>query len=253
MIQEGTRVLLVDAGGKKVQFVAADKMIEVGGLGVVDGSRVCSSSFGDTIQVGGREFLLLKPSVRDIIGIIQRRAQIIIPKDSFQIPLHLDLGCGSTVIEGGVGSGALAVVLLKAVGPSGKVYSFDTRNDHADLAKKNVAMAENSACWELRIEDICTADLPKDVDAAVLDIPNPWDALDNISAAVRIGGHVCCYVPNANQLNDCVRKMRDAGLGEVTSFETLQREMIVHDGGVRPSFEMLGHTGYLAFGRKMKK
>jgi tRNA (adenine57-N1/adenine58-N1)-methyltransferase len=253
MIEEGTRVLLVDAGGRKAQLVAAKRMIEVGGLGVVDGGRVCSSSFGDMIQVGGREFLLLRPSIRDIVGMIERRAQIMIPKDSFQIPLNLDLGCGSVVVEGGVGSGALAVVLLKAVGPSGKVYSYETRKDHADLAKKNVATAENSACWELRLEDICTAELPKGVDAVVLDIPNPWDAVENISKAIKIGGHVCCYVPNANQLSDCVRKMRESGLGEVVSFETLQREMIIHEGGVRPSFEMLGHTGYLAFGRKMKE
>jgi len=62
---------------------------------------------------------------------------------------------------------------------------------------------------------------------------------------------MCCYLPNANQLEHLVNAMRDSGLAEVYSFETIQREMVVHEGGVRPSFEMLGHTGYLAFGRKM--
>jgi tRNA (adenine57-N1/adenine58-N1)-methyltransferase len=69
--------------------------------------------------------------------------------------------------------------------------------------------------------------------------------------ALRIGGHLCVYVPNANQLDLAMRKMRECRLSETISFETIHRDMVVHEGGVRPSFEMLGHTGYLAFGRKL--
>jgi tRNA (adenine57-N1/adenine58-N1)-methyltransferase len=252
MIPEGTRLLLVDQNGKKFVVKAAKHMIEVGGLGVVSGEALCNSSFGDSLVIGGRQFIILKPSVKDLLGIIERRAQVIIPKDSFMIPFYLDIGHGSRVIEGGVGSGALTVVLLKAVGPSGKVYSFETRKDFADIAKRNVALSEDESAWELKIDDICTAKLEQGVDAAVVDIPNPWDAVENIMKALRAGGHICCYVPNANQLEQAVRKMRDVGLAETIAFETLQREMVVHEGGVRPSFDMLGHTGYLAFGRKMR-
>ncbi len=252
MIPEGTRVLLVDQSGKKFVVKVARRMVEVGGLGVVNGNALCESSFGDIMVIGGRQFTILKPSVKDLLGIIERRAQVIIPKDGFMIPLHLDIGHGSRVIEGGVGSGALTVVLLKAVGPTGKVYSYETRRDFAEIARRNVALSENEAAWELKIDDICTAKLEQGVDAAVIDIPNPWDAIENIVKAVRIGGHICCYVPNANQLEQAVRKMRDVGLAETMAFETLQREMVVHEGGVRPSFDMLGHTGYLAFGRKMR-
>jgi tRNA (adenine57-N1/adenine58-N1)-methyltransferase len=182
---------------------------------------------------------------------IERRAQVIIPKDSFVIPLHLDLGCGSKVIEGGLGSGALTLVLLKAVAPEGKVYSYETREDFALLAKRNISLSDDVPCWELRLADICTAKLESGVDAVMLDIPNPWDAVDNAVSALRPGGHLGCYVPNANQLESAVKKMRAAGLSEVVAFETIQREMVVHEGGVRPSFDMLGHTGYLAFGRKL--
>jgi len=244
--------LLVDQSGKKFVVKVACRMVEVGGLGVVNGNALCESSFGDTMVIGGRQFTILKPSVKDLLGIIERRAQVIIPKDGFMIPFYLDIGHGSKVIEGGVGSGALTVVLLKAVGPTGKVYSYETRKDFADIARRNVALSDNEAAWELKIDDICTAKLETGVDAAVLDIPNPWDAIENIVNAIGIGGHICCYVPNANQLEQAVRKMRDIGLAETIAFETLQREMVVHEGGVRPSFDMLGHTGYLAFGRKMR-
>jgi len=251
MIAEGTGVLLVDATGRKFLVKAARGMIEVAGLGVVSGDVICDSSFGSRMKVGGRELILARPSAKDILGMIERRAQVIIPKDSFVIPLHLDLGCGSRVIEGGLGSGALTLVLLKTVAPTGRVYSYETREDFASLAKRNIAMSENASCWELRLADICTAKLEEGVDAVMMDIPNPWDAVDNAVSALRHGGHFGCYVPNANQLEDAVRKMRAAHLSEVVAFETIQREMIVHDGGVRPSFDMLGHTGYLAFGRKL--
>lgn len=252
MISEGTRILLIDQGGKKFLLTAAKSMIEVGGLGVIDGTALCGASIGDSITVGGRSLTVLKPSIRDLIGMIERKAQIMIPKDSFLIPLYLDISCGSRVIEGGVGSGALTLVLLKAVAPNGKVISYETRDDHATLAKRNISLSEHQSCWELRMDNICSAIIEGNVDAAIIDIPNPWDAVDNVTRALRIGGYLCCYVPNVNQLENAVRKMRACGLTEVVSFETLQREMIVHEGGVRPSFDMLGHTGYLVIGRRLR-
>ncbi len=253
MIPEGTRVLLVNSAMRRYAVRVQRQMIEVQGLGVVDGSALCEADFGDAVRVGGKEFVVLRPSVGDLIKMIERRAQVMVPKDSFQMPSLLDIGCGSRVIEGGVGSGALTLVLLHAVGPAGKVVSYENRKDHAALAKRNIALSEHEHCWELRMEDVCTAALEGGADAAVLDIPNPWDALKNVISALRPGGHICCYVPNANQIEAAVNSMRQLGLAEVFAFETIQREMVVHEGGVRPSFDMLGHTGYMAVGRKLRK
>ena len=245
--------MLVDGDGRKSFLRASRSMLEVGRIGVVDGRAICDASFGDVLVVGGSEFTILKPSILDVIGSVQRKAQIMSPKDSFLVPMYLDLESGSRVIEAGAGSGALTVVLLKAVAPSGKVYSYDNREDHAKQARKNVEMSGHSACWDFKIGDICTAKLERDVDAVVLDIPNPWDAVDNVRGAIRAGGHLCCYVPNANQLDRTVRAMREADFREVYAFETIQREMVIHDGGVRPSFDTLGHTGYMAFARAFRK
>lgn len=242
---------MVDEEGRKYLVVAKRGMVEARKLGVLDGNMLCESSFGDRMEVGGRRFVILRPSLRDLLSMIERKAQIIIPKDSFMIPMHLDISCGSRVVEAGVGSGALTLVLLRSVAPEGKVSSYELRNDHAEVSRRNVEMSGLERCWDLKVGDVRTEELPKDVDAVVLDMPNPWDALDNAVRALRAGGHLCCYVPNANQLEQVVNVMRASGLSEVYSFETIQREMVVHEGGVRPSFETLGHTGYLAFGRKM--
>lgn len=252
MTEDLTRVIIVDESGRKYPVRLEKKMLDVRGLGVIDGTALCETGFGKEFRIGNKTLVMLRPSLKDNLGTIERKAQIITSKDSFIIPLHLDIGCGSRVVEAGVGSAGLTLVLLKAVGPQGKVYSYETREDFAATARRNVATCENASSWELRIGDVCVADLPREVDAAILDMPNPWDALANVASALRIGGHIGVYVPNANQLETAVRKMRELGLAEVGAFETIQREMVVHEGGVRPSFETLGHTGYLAFGRRVR-
>ncbi|HIH01386.1 TPA: tRNA (adenine-N1)-methyltransferase [Thermoplasmata archaeon] len=252
LIPDGSRILLVDEKGTKHFVVAERRMIEVRGLGAVDGTALCMSDLGDRISIAGRHFDVVKPSIADLLASLERKAQTISAKDSFQIPMYMDLGCGSRVAEAGAGSGALTLVLLKAVAPEGAVYTYEVREDHAKVAERNVRRSEHAPCWHLRIGDVCAGIQEKDLDGVVLDIPNPWDAMGAASSALRAGGHVCCYVPNANQLEEAVKKMRALGLREVFAFETLHREMTVHERGVRPSSDMIGHTGYLAFGRKIR-
>ena len=252
MIEVGSRVLLVDDRGGKHMLKAERGMQEVRRLGAVDGTAICEAGYGGAVVIAGRRFMVLRPSLQDILSTLERKAQIISPKDGFQIPMRLDIGCGSRVIEGGVGSGALTIVLLRAVAPEGRVFSYDVRDDHFSTARRNVAMAGLESCWECRNGDVRECGLEKGVDAAVLDIPDPWEAVANVISALRTGGYLCCYVPNTNQVERTVRAMEDRGMSEVFAFETIQREMVVHSGGVRPSFENLGHTGYLIFARKIE-
>lgn len=251
MVPEGTGLVLVDRSGRKFFLRAVRQMIEVKGLGVVDGRSLCDLSPGDTIRIGDSEFVVTRPSIRELVAMVERRTQVMHPKDSFQIPLLLDIGAGSKVLEAGAGSGSLVLVLLRSVAPSGLVVSYEVREDHAAVARRNVSMSDHSDLWEIRVGDICSSELERGFDAAVLDIPNPWDAIDNVVGALRQGAHLLCYVPNANQLETTVKKMREVGLAEVVAFETIQREMVVHEGGVRPSFDSLGHTGYIALGRRI--
>jgi tRNA (adenine57-N1/adenine58-N1)-methyltransferase len=251
MIDEGTTILLVAESGGRHLLQTRRGMIDVKGLGVVDGSAVCDRMFGDSVAIAGRRFKIVRPSISDLLASIDRKAQIISPKDSFPMPMYLDIGCGSRVIEAGAGSGAMTLVLLKAVAPNGMVYTYETREDHASVARRNVARSGLSSCWHLAIGDVCSDVRETDVDAAVLDIPEPWDALATIFGALRPGGHACCYVPNVNQLERTANAMRELGFADLLCLEILQREMNVHKRGVRPSSEMMGHTGYLTFGRKL--
>jgi tRNA (adenine57-N1/adenine58-N1)-methyltransferase len=251
MIPEGSGLILVDGAGRKFFLRVARQMIEVKGLGVIDGRGLCDGSIGDTVRIGDSRLIVLRPSLRDLVALVERRTQVMLPKDSFQVPLLLDIGAGSNVLEAGAGSGALSLVLLHAVAPSGRVVSYELREDHAAAARRNVAMSDHADLWEIRVGDLCSSDVGGPFDAAVLDLPNPWDVLETVFKALRPGAHLLCYVPNVNQLEAAVRKMRDLGMGEVVAFETIQREMVVHEGGVRPSFDSIGHTGYIALARRI--
>jgi tRNA (adenine57-N1/adenine58-N1)-methyltransferase len=249
MFREGELVYLLDDQGRRYWVNLRGGMIRVSGLGVLDGDRMMELDSGDIHEVGGSRFIIMRPGVPELMDSLERGAQIITPKDAETIVFRLSLGCGQTVLEGGVGSGALTLALLNAVGERGKVISVELRDDFAKAASRNVERAGLPGEWELVRGDVREMEMEGRVDAAVLDIPDPWNALDSLRKAIRPGGRLCAYIPNVNQLETTVRSMREAGLVEVHAMENIQRNMEVHEGGVRPSFEMLGHTGYLAFGR----
>jgi tRNA (adenine57-N1/adenine58-N1)-methyltransferase len=91
------------------------------------------------------------------------------------------------------------------------------------------------------------------VDAVSLDMPDPWLAIDNIDRFLRPGGRISIYVPNTNQVADAVNGLKEHGYLQIDALENIQRHIVVHPGGVRPSFETLGHTGYMVFARKPAK
>ena len=250
---EGHLVYLLDDKGKKHWLKLERGMVKVPSLGVIDAQRLIDAGDGAVISLAGKDFVLLSPGVTDLMEAVERGAQIITPKDAATILLELDLKNGDVVVEAGLGSGALTTALLHAVAPSGNVISVELREDFADKGKRNVAKSGAQRLWKLQIGDIRIAELPHKADAVVLDMPDPWDAVENVRRFLRPGGRLCVYVPNTNQLELVVKKMRAAGFVEVKALENIQRAMEVHEMGVRPSYDMLGHTGYLAFGRLSAK
>ncbi|HSV42594.1 MAG TPA: methyltransferase domain-containing protein [Methanomassiliicoccales archaeon] len=248
-LTEGRLAFLLDERGKKHWMRLERTMIKVPSLGVVDGNKLMEAGDGGNVTIAGKKFFLLSPGVMDLMETVERGAQIITPKDAATIVFQLDLKDGDTVLEAGLGSGALTTALLHSIAPTGKVLSVEIRNDFTDKGRRNVNRSWAGHLWELRVGDIRTEKLDILVDAVVLDMPDPWEALPNVRNYLRCGGRLCAYVPNANQLELVVKRMREMGFIEVRALENIQREMEVHDMGVRPSYEMLGHTGYLAFGR----
>ncbi|HEV2165681.1 MAG TPA: tRNA (adenine-N1)-methyltransferase [Thermoplasmata archaeon] len=224
----------------------------VEGRGVVDLSSSIGHPAGGQVVWAGAPYRILRPSLSDRLQHLRRKAQIITPKDAQYLLYLADIGPGSQVVEAGSGSGALTVVVAHAVGESGHVISFDRRPEFLEVARKNVGSAGYEGRVEFRERDVAESGLDAtDVDAVVLDLPEPWTVLESARSALRFGGTVASYVPTYNQLERTVQTMRALGFEELRSLELLERELHVGSGGTRPEFEMLGHTGFLASGRKV--
>ena len=223
----------------------------VEGRGVIDLTSEIGRLPGGRIVWAGSTFEVVRPSIADLLGGLRRRAQIVTPKDA-QYLLHLaSIGPRATVAEAGAGSGALTVVLAFAVGPDGRVIAYDRRPDHLDVARRNLEWAGLSERVEFRQRDVVAAGLDEsDLDAVVLDLAEPWEVLGSVRDALAPGGRVATYTPTYNQLERTVRQLRALEFDEVRSVELLERSLHVGEGGTRPEFEMLGHTGFLTGARR---
>ncbi len=250
MILKNDLVLLVDKKGKK-NLIRVEDIKKIKGIGVYDTSNLIGKGYGEVMEIMGKEYVVLQPSIIDKIDTIKRKAQIITPKDSAVIAFYCDVKSGDKIIEGGTGSGALTIVLAHLVRPDGVVYSYEKREDFAKIAQKNIKEAGLEKYVEIKSGDVTSKIDERDADGIIFDIPNPWDGIKNAYDALKSGGHFASYSPTTNQVENTVNELRRYPFVGIKTLETLQREMIVGKGGVRPDFDMLGHTGYITFGRKI--
>jgi tRNA (adenine57-N1/adenine58-N1)-methyltransferase catalytic subunit len=215
-------------------------------IGAPEGSVVFS-----TANTG---YLAFRPLLADFVLSMPRGAQVIYPKDAAQIVGFGDIGPGMRVLEAGAGSGALSCSLLRAVGGSGAVTSYERREDFADVARSNVTafFGELPGNWSLRLGDL--ADHPADevVDRVVLDMLEPWAVLPTVAAALRPGGVLVGYVATVTQLSTYVEALRAQGLWtEPHAWETLLRPWHAVGLAVRPEHRMVAHTAFLVTARRL--
>ncbi len=201
----------------------------------------------------GERLLVLRPTYAQLIPRLPRQAQPIYPKDVGPLLLWGDIGPGMHVIEVGVGPGALTLALLRAVGPTGRLASYEIRDDFAERARDNVARFHGTAPnWELRVADAFAGFVERDVDRVVVDLAEPWRLLDRIAEALRPGGVVTGFVPTALQVKELVDGLRrHGGFAAVETIETLARAWHVRERSLRPEHRMVAHTGFLVFGRRL--
>lgn len=215
-------------------------------IGAPDGSVVTSS--------GNTAYLALRPLLADFVLSMPRGAAVVYPKDAGQILVWADIYPGATVLEAGAGSGALSCWLLRAVGTTGRVLSYERRADHADVAVNNVSSFFGSPppTWELRRQPVEAHPPAEVVDRAILDLLAPWDVLDAVSAALRPGGVLIGYVTSTTQLSRLVEALRaHGGFAEPAAWETLVRDWQALDLAVRPAHRMIGHTAFLVSARRL--
>ncbi len=242
-------IILLGRDGRRHLVKPGEGLAKVAGVGVVDTSRL-EDRVGGTVEIGDITFAVLRPSIADLVATVKRGAQIILPKDSSRIAFECDLRAGASVVEGGMGSGALTLVLARSVSPGGRVVTYEVREDFARLAQENLERAGLAGAVEVKRADIRDGIAERETDAVVLDIPDPWNAVVNAEAALRTGGYFAAFVPNVEQGRETVLELRRRSFSEVRMLEILERTMEVGPG-TRPAFDMLGHTGYMVFARRV--
>jgi tRNA (adenine57-N1/adenine58-N1)-methyltransferase len=251
--EAGERVLFVDARDRTYLV-----RLQTGGTfhthgGALGHDLVIGRPEGVRLETaGGMVLTAFRPRYADTALKMPRGAQVIYPKDIGPILVFADVFPGARVLEAGTGSGALTIALVRAVGPSGRVVSYEVRPEHRDRAVANIREFHGGipAWLDLREGDL--REVVQDherFDRAVLDLPQPWDMLPALSEVMEPGGVLCCYLPSTVQVQQVVLALEPAGFAHLETLETLQRTWHVADRSVRPDHRMVGHTGFLTVAR----
>ena len=254
-LSPGDTVLLIDRKQRRYLFtlqpgqtfhyhsgtVAHDDL-----LGRPEGCRVRSSK--------GSTLLAVRPTAADWTVKAPRGAQVVYPKDQAMIVSLADIAPGLVVVEAGAGSGALTAALLRAVGPTGRVISFELRDEHADVAERNIAarFGGHPDTWTLVRGDVVEGLADTPCDRVVLDLLEPWTVLEAAARALHPGGILLAYTPTVPQ----VMRLREAcdadpRWGLAQTVETLVRSWHVEGLAVRPDHRMVAHTAFLTTVRRL--
>ena len=220
-------------------------------IGQEEGSVITNSQ--------GVEYLAFRPLLSDFALSMPRGAAIIYPKDSALIVTMGDIYPGARVVEAGVGSGALSMYLLRAIGPTGKLDSFERREEFSLIAQANVTthFGAKPANWDVHLGDL-QEELPKKfapgtVDRVILDMLAPWECVEEAAEALAPGGLFLGYVATVTQLSRLAEELRSSGhFNEPDSFESMVRDWHLQGLAVRPEHRMIGHTGFLIVARRLK-
>jgi tRNA (adenine57-N1/adenine58-N1)-methyltransferase catalytic subunit len=207
----------------------------------------------------GVDYLAMRPLLRDFTVAMPRGAAVVYPKDAALIVMGADIFPGATVLEAGAGSGALSCALLRAVGATGHLISYERREDFASIARRNVEnfFGQPHPAWDLRVGDLVAslADRPMrpgTVDRVILDMLAPWECVAAVAELMVPGGVLCCYVATTTQLAETIETLRaHTGFTEPEATESLVRAWHVEGLAVRPGHAMVGHTGFLIMTRRL--
>jgi len=260
-LQPGERITLTDPKGRRHSLVLAEGATfhtTKGGIAhdeLIGGPEgvVVTSSIGGS-GVGGMSYLAMRPLMAEFTVTMPRGAAVVYPKDAAQIVLGADIFPGARVIEAGVGSGALTCALLRAIGPTGTLYSYERRDDFAAIAERNVAafIGREHPGWRLRVGDLVETRGPEPADRVVLDMLAPWDCVDAVAEVLEPGGVLCCYVATTTQLARVADTLRaHTGFTEPEAAEYIMRGWHAEGLAVRPGHGGVGHTGFLVSARRL--
>jgi tRNA (adenine57-N1/adenine58-N1)-methyltransferase len=248
----GERVLLIDPKDRRYLLTLVAGSTFHTHAGVLAHDDIIGIDEGSTINGStGRAFLVLRPTLSDIVLKMPRGAQVIYPKDLGAILIAADIGPGQRVLEAGVGSGALSMTVLRA---GASVVGYELREDFAQRAQANVAAALGpDAPYRIEIRDVTEGIDEPDLDRVLLDMPEPHNVVEAAGKALRPGGILLAYLPTINQtalLRQALDE-HDSPFGLSETQEIMRRTWHVEARSVRPDHRMVGHTGFLTTARRI--
>ncbi|MFF1796105.1 tRNA (adenine-N1)-methyltransferase [Kitasatospora sp. NPDC058263] len=253
--QVGDQVQLTDPKGRHYTFTLQAGNQFHTHKGAFPHDELIGAPEGTVVRTTGNvPYLALRPLLPDYVLSMPRGAAVIYPKDAGQILAMADIFAGARVVEAGVGSGALSTYLLRAVGDTGMLASYERRQDFADIAQSNVEryFGGPHPAWKLTVGDLQDNLVESDVDRVILDMLAPWECLDVASKALVPGGLICCYVATTTQMSKTVEALREHGtFTEPQAWETMVRTWHLEGLAVRPDHRMIGHTGFLLTSRRL--
>jgi tRNA (adenine57-N1/adenine58-N1)-methyltransferase len=255
----GDRVQLTDPKGRMHTITLSPGKQFHTHRGIFDHDQLIGAPEGSVVRTtSGIEYLALRPLLADYVLSMPRGAAVVYPKDAGQVVAMGDIYPGAVVVEAGVGSGALTMSLLRAVGDSGSLHSVERRDEFAQIARANVEefFGGPHPAWQLTVGDLVAvldSDVePASVDRVVLDMLAPWECLDAVARVLAPGGVLICYVATATQLSRVAEAARGHGaFTEPQAWESLVRGWHLEGLAVRPQHRMVGHTGFLVTARRM--
>jgi tRNA (adenine57-N1/adenine58-N1)-methyltransferase len=255
----GDRVQLTDPKGRMHTITLAPGKQFHTHRGIFDHDQLIGAPEGSVLRTtSGVEYLALRPLLADYVLSMPRGAAVVYPKDAGQVVAMGDIYPGAVVVEAGVGSGALTMSLLRAVGDGGSLHSVERRAEFAHIARANVEefFGGPHPAWTLTVGDLVQVldsnVEPGSVDRVVLDMLAPWECLDAAARVLAPGGVLICYVATATQLSRVAEEARSHGaFTEPQAWESLVRGWHLEGLAVRPQHRMVGHTGFLVTARRM--
>ena len=246
--QVGDLALLIDRKARRYMITLAEGETYHCHLGRLSHDDMIGSTIGGWYRTDKSHTLLaVRPSLGDFVRQMPRGPQIIYPKDLGNIVNFADIFPGATVIEGGLGSGALTSALLRAVGVTGKVINYEIDESVLPKAMRNIErVTPDTSNLEVKIGDIYQGIDERDVDRVVLDVPEPWQAVPGIGDSLVMGGILLSFVPTILQVQRLVLALEDDGRFQmIESLETMLRTWHVTERSVRPDHRMIAHSGFI--------
>jgi tRNA (adenine57-N1/adenine58-N1)-methyltransferase len=196
----------------------------------------------------GEPFTVRKLRGPDLFNHLERTGAPMMPKDIGLVVGHTGAAAGDRVLDAGTGTGVLAAYLGRL---GAEVVTYERDPGFADVARENMELAEVADTVDVRTGDVTDhVDDLTGFDLLTLDTKNAPTVVQRADDLLVSGGYVAVYSPFVENARKTHLAAADAGLADVETMETIQREMDLDERGSRPSTAGVGHTGYLLFARK---